>query len=632
MHRSQRILQASHSGSARLLACLAFLTLLWGCEALPGPGASDGDSRYLENRARRLEQSGRHEQAAELYEQIAGRSDKADEFWLRAAGQWHAAGNWLATLRTLDQIAGPLPPRQQERQLLLGASAAISAGRADAATRWLATAPEPPPDRLRPPLMWQQVRLALLLGDIPAAISIAEQREVWLGNARDVRQSRLALLELLGDAELPEQASTTPEDEPVFNGWVALARILSDADRDPFVVRSALRGWQETYPEHPADILLPQLLQEYRQLLDYPQRVAVLLPMTGRLAFAGNAIRDGILAAYLRHDEARPDLSFYDTNETAVDQLYARAVFDRADFVIGPLERGAVEQLGSLAELPVPVLALNSATEAAVPPGFFQFGLAPEDEARQAARRLLTEGRVQGVALVPNSDWGTRVLDAFRTELEDGGGVLLDYQVYDRREDDHSAPITTVLHLAESHARHRALSGVLGKRIEFEPRRRQDVQFVFLGAQPQAGRLMRPQLRFHYASDLPVYATSAIYEDRPDRNSDLNGIAFVDIPLVIGEAPRVVEMRSELTRAFGDRMRAQPRLYALGFDAYRLVPALFSGRMLEEMTIAGFTGELSLDREGQVRRELVWARFEGGVPVPLAAPDPERIAERPPSP
>ncbi len=632
MHRSPRILQAIRPGNARLMACLALLALLGACESLPQTGSSDGDTRYTENRARRLEQSGRHEQAAELYEQIAARSTRADEFWLRAAGQWHAAGNWQDTLRALGEITGPLEPRPQERRILLGASAAISAGQAQAAADWLAEAPEPPPDRLRSPLMWQQVRLALLQSDVLRAIEIAEQREIWLANAQEVRQGRQALLTLLSDPELLARAPVAPDQAESPEGWLALARILAEADRDPFVVRSALRGWQEDFDAHPAEILLPQLLQEYRQLLDYPQRVAVLLPMSGRFAFAGNAIRDGILAGYLRHDEARPSLRFYDTSLAAIDELYGRAVLDGADFVIGPLQRSAVEALGSLAELPVPVLALNSATENAVLPGYYQFGLAPEDEARQVARRLLAEGKVQGIALVPSSDWGTRVLDAFRGEFDEGGGILLDYQNYDRREDDYSGPITTVLHLAESHARHRALSGVLGKRIEFEPRRRQDVQFVFVGAQPEAGRLLRPQLRFHYASNLPVYATSAIYEDRPERNGDLNGIAFVDIPLVIGTDDRTARMRADLDRAFGEKMRSRPRLYALGFDAYRLVPALFSGRMLEDVSIAGLTGELMLTRDGQIQRELVWARFEGGVPVPLEEPAPERIADRIPSP
>lgn len=629
MHRSQQALQVVISGRAGLWLCLLSMLMLAGCEALPSGPSAEGDTRYTENRARRLERAGNHEQAAQLYEQAAERSDQPDRLWLRAAGQWHAAGEYVATLRALEMINGPLADDDRDRQVLLGASAALGSGNLQAAERWLALAPEPPPDRLRPALLWQQVRLALARGQFRRAIELNEEREIWLSDAQAVRSGRQALLDILADPELLEQASPADGNETAYAGWLRLASILSEADRDPFVVRSTLRSWKEAYPGHPAEILLPQLLQEFQQLLDYPQRVAVLLPMSGRLASAGNAVRDGILAAYLRHDEARPVLHFYDTNGAEPSDLYARAVLEGADFIIGPLERKTVEALAAAKELPVPVLALNNVAGETVVPGFFQFGLAPEDEARQAARHLLAEGRVQGVALVPASDWGSRVLAAFREELEVGGGILLDYQVYDRREDDYSSPITTVLHLAESHGRHRALAGVLGKRIEFEPRRRQDAQFVFLGALPESGRLMRPQLRFHYASDLPVYATSAIYEDRPSLNRDLNGISFVDIPLVISNAGEVAEMRARLSDAFGSRMQTWPRLYALGFDAYRLVPALFSGRLLEETTIAGFTGELSLGRDAQIKRQLVWARFEGGVPVPLAAPQLQQDSSEP---
>ena len=38
---------------------------------------------------------------------------------------------------------------------------------------------------------------------------------------------------------------------------------------------------------------------------------------------------------------------------------------------------------------------------------------------------MLADGRRRGVALVPDGDWGTRVLTAFEQELTAGGGLLL---------------------------------------------------------------------------------------------------------------------------------------------------------------------------------------------------------------
>ncbi len=605
---------------AGLCIGLAVLGLLGGCESLPS-GQPGADVRYTETRARRLERAGRHAQAAELYEQLAEMGAEPDESWLRAAAQWHAAGEWSSVQRALAGIQGPLPANLAHQQALLGASAALYLQESSSAQRWLAQLPEPPPDKLRPSLLWLQVRLALLSGDIRGAIELNNEREIWLAQPEDVRSGRQALLEALSqDKILAAQPAPDPSDSE-YAGWIALARIVAGADRDPFAVRSALRKWQEAHPGHPADLLLPDLLQDYRKLLDFPQRLAVLLPASGRLGAAGEAVRDGLLAAYLRQEEARPALHFYDTHDRDVTAVYNQAVLDGADFVIGPLTRSDVDTLSALPQLPVPVLALNNLSDPKPVPGIYQFGLSPEDEARQAARRILAEGLVQGIALVPATNWGDRVLSAFNQELEIAGGMLLDYQQYDPDEEDFSGPITTVLHLAESRDRYRAIAGVLGRRLEFEPRRRQDVQFIFLAATAETGRLMRPQLRFHYASGLPVYATSAIYSPDPGRNGDLNGIHFVDVPLLLDETPELAALREDLTRLFPARMRAWPRLHALGFDAYRLVPSLFSGKMLEETSIAGLTGELSMGMDGQVRRELLWARFENGVPALLGTPD-----------
>ncbi len=61
------------------------------------------------------------------------------------------------------------------------------------------------------------------------------------------------------------------------------------------------------------------------------------------------------------------------------------------------------------------VLALNFLGDSASTPGnFYQFSLSPEDEARIVARRAVADGRLNGVVLAPNSEWGNRVADRLR--------------------------------------------------------------------------------------------------------------------------------------------------------------------------------------------------------------------------
>ncbi len=147
-----------------------------------------------------------------------------------------------------------------------------------------------------------------------------------------------------------------------------------------------------------------------------PQQVALLLPLSGRAAAAGGAVRDGFLGAYYDGgNAARPRIRVYDVAERDAPSAYLQALADGCDFVVGPLTREEVTALATLADGRATTLALNFLPDGVqVPDRFYQFALSPEDEARLAARRIAADGRLSGVTLAPQSDWGRRVLDRVR--------------------------------------------------------------------------------------------------------------------------------------------------------------------------------------------------------------------------
>jgi outer membrane PBP1 activator LpoA protein len=333
------------------------------------------------------------------------------------------------------------------------------------------------------------------------------------------------------------------------------------------------------------------------------------------------SVREGFLAAYYQAPAAaRVRVRIYDTGTASVSEALTRATSLGAELVVGPLTREEVVAAAQFTGARPPLLALNFLPPETPPPArFFQYALSPEDEARLVARRIIGDHHRRGVALAPAGDWGTRVLAAFRQELESGGGQLIASATFDPARTDYTDAVTQVLGISESQARHRRLEGILGTKLQFEPRRRGDIGFIFCPAQANTERLLRPQLRFHFAGDIPTYATSSAFEPDVRANQDLDGLMFPDMPWMLG-GELAGAVRAAARDAWPSGGLNRSRLFAFGFDAYRLALAL--RKRPGDVSIDGLTGRLSFDSEGRIRRELNWAQLHDGElrALPAAAP------------
>lgn len=336
----------------------------------------------------------------------------------------------------------------------------------------------------------------------------------------------------------------------------------------------------------------------------YPSQVALLLPLSGRAASIGAAVRDGFISAYYEQNAAtRPRLKIYDVAAQSVASAYARALAGGAGFVVGPLTKSSVAAVAPLAAGGVPTLALNFlGGPAAAARNLYQFALLPEDEARIVARRLAADGRLRGVAFIPNGELGNRVAAAFTDELSRLGGAVLDVERYDSTLVDFSGMIRAALDIHE---------------VKGEPvTHRADAAFVFIAGTPEIARLIMPQLKFHYAGDIPVYSMPDSFKPDPGANADIDGLNFPDMPWMISTDPEVVSIRDAVRAAWPAATARRDRLFAFGFDAYRLVPSLSSGFLRGGADLTGMTGSLRLDQDNRVRRNLGWAVIRDGIPQP----------------
>jgi outer membrane PBP1 activator LpoA protein len=610
----------------RAFALIALVAALSGC---PGAGVRPSGERAPDAQAaEKLVRAGDHRSAAQMFERLATTATPPEQaqFQLRAAEQWLAAGSRQDAERVLTALGPGLLPDQSRTRTLLMAEVAIAAGQPDRALQLLRELPAPATPEASARVLQLQARAEFARGDAVAGTRTFLARERWLQGADAIAANRTELADNLRVAAgrgVPLKAP--PGSDLLLAGWLDFGNVLNELSRNPLGASAKVREWRTRFPLHPANsAVLDDALRASAVTLEYPAQIALLLPLSGRQQAAGTAVRDGFLSGYFQHEAAqRPRVRVYDVASEPIATAYQRALADGAQFVVGPLTKDDVSATADFADGKVPVLALNFLAEGRpAPSGFYQFALSPEDEARQVARRVVADGHMRGVALVPTGEWGSRVAAAFTDELTVLGGELITRSIYNPEESDYTSVIQQSLRLSDSRERHARLANTLGMKLEFEPRRRADVQFIFVAAQPSQGRLIRPQLRFHYAGDVPMYTTSDAFEPDEAANVDLDGVMFPDMPWMISSDAVSEELRESVRQAWPARASRRGRLYAFGFDAYRLIPALRSGVRGTASPIGGVTGRLTIDNEGRVRRELDWAVMKDGQPRMLALAPP----------
>lgn len=509
-------------------------------------------------------------------------------------------------------------------------------------------------DQRAAPLRRLRAELFALQGKVEASLQERIHLGEHLQDPEANRQNRNALWHTLMTLErdqLTQNARRTGNRE--LRGWYQLAALGKDNQTTLEQQQARLEQWQANWPNHPASEQLPDDLRLLRQLIEQqPRQIALLLPEQGNLNQAAAAVRDGFLAAYYhaRAEQSQvPLIRQYNTSgATPVDQLYRQALAEGAELVIGPLDKDQVQTLYEMDTRPVPLLSLNYLEEQGEPKEktarplqsltpqdwpelqlestalkeqtsspFYQFGLAAEDEARQAARRAFQEGHRNAMLLTPGRNWAERSALAFSREWRNlGGKVLVDSQF--AANDGYSAIIQQSLLIDQSQARRQELTRLLGTHLEFVPRRRQDLDMIFLIASPEQGRQINPTLAFHYAGDLPVYATSHIYsgQQNPKDNRDLNGIRFNTMPWLLGGNFPEKSLLDQHTQS----PAIYNRLHALGVDAFRLYPRLPQLQSIEQARLYGATGALRMAQGHRLEREQVWAEFRQGLARPMTSP------------
>ncbi|OSN10698.1 penicillin-binding protein [Lonsdalea iberica] len=474
-------------------------------------------------------------------------------------------------------------------------------------------------------------------------------------------------------------------DENTLAGWLDLLTTYQSKVAAPTELKTAIADWQTRYPHHPAAKTLPTVLTQPQGTgpnLSTSGGIALLLPLNGQAQVYSKAIQAGFSAA--RDGQAIPNapvqtpapapgdsapaatanqaptspaqeqpasdtpapysaaaapapapsnvaVKVYDTTGQPLTNVIAQAQKDGATMIVGPLLKSDVEQLPAT-QTTLQVLALNQPEHVQPSPNICYFALSPEDEARDAAQFIHSQGKQQPLVLAPRGGLGDRVTTAFAAAWQQqGGSTPLQQRIGGTAELKQAInngagislsgqPIVT----ASTSPQPQSGTTIGGLNIPAQvPPTPADtsaggVDSVYIIATPDELSLIKPMIDLRNKSRVraALYASSRSNQAGmgPDFRLEMEGLQFSDIPLLTGANPSLMQ---QTTGQFRNDY-SLVRLFAMGMDAWTLANNFASLRQQPGYHLEGSTGQLSATPDCVVNRKLTWLQFRQGQLVPAS--------------
>ncbi|WP_029408035.1 penicillin-binding protein activator [Thiomicrorhabdus sp. Milos-T2] len=330
--------------------------------------------------------------------------------------------------------------------------------------------------------------------------------------------------------------------------------------------------------------LLPRLLAEQPKSKSIHQ-IAVLLPMEGRYKVISQQIRSGIMKAFYASNQTIT-LKFYDSSELAnLEATYTQAKQDGADRIIGPLRREALQILASFHD--DNLLALNSIDSHA----FTQFSFKSSQPNLQMVKKFETAG-FERIGILSNDAHSSlgKAQELNDSWIAAGHSAIL--SVYPDQKPKLRKALGQLIHENLSKERQNNLRWLVGRKLDYFPRTRQDLDAIVIFDNAFRMAVFRPQFDF-FELDTPVFGDTELTPanfQAIKQNPDLKSVSFLTYPATLNPV--------DLTSKFE----------AFGWDSFMVSThndALQNGNCLTNTK----TGILRLDGN-EIKQKLVWAKYD----------------------
>jgi outer membrane PBP1 activator LpoA protein len=435
--------------------------------------------------------------------------------------------------------------------------------------------------------------------------------------------------------------------------WLQLAIIVKRFALEPELFDQQLVNWQSRHLGHPLMTNLPEEIElSLSQTPIEAKRIAVLLPLTGRLANQGLAIKEGILAAYL---EDLPNAKFTPNNSADYSESTGKSAqnnilqyreirfFDSAlktaqqlkalivdfDVVLGPLVKEQIIKLTTVLPPDKILLALNrvelkanaptiahldkTVESSLTAPEHYYFSLAPEDEAQQLALHIQQKQLVRPIVFAADNPTTQRMAEAFIAKWQETPNAIQPDLTIFTDSKDMRIRVSHMLDVAQSEQRIDQIEVLSDVEVFGVERNRRDIDSIVLFANPEQAKLLNPIIEASLSPfarrSLSVFASSRSYSLDLNSNSlrDLRNLTFTDMPWMLPDH-NWQSLANQTTQLWPQKQDTLLRLFAMGFDAYNLLPNLRRLKTLPQLVSHGLTGEINVDAQGVLHRRLLWAR------------------------
>ena len=357
-----------------------------------------------------------------------------------------------------------------------------------------------------------------------------------------------------------------------LQGWIDLCLTARNLD-----LTNSLNNWASSYPDHPAlafaKNLSPANMAKTVTRLSSEGSIALILPLANEADSAkADAFKLGLETSLNKH-ALHNEIKTYPSaaNQQDIDGIYTLAKNENnAYFVIpnfNPDEmQNTINQDG-----------MNN---------ILHIGLFLNDEAQRIASFATSHGMQHITIVTTGNETAKLMVASFQAAWRTKSGIATDGD---------TLHIITLPDISSASSSLLDLKSQIAEKIH---------DMVLLAVPASEARLIKP----HLDISTPTMAFSSVNEITTNTTPDipLNALRFVDIPfLLTADHDPYADYRTTDANLGSNELR---RWFALGVDALQL---LIIGQQPagKEVTINGLTGALTVDKSGNMERQLSVARF-----------------------